>query len=436
MKKFNCLILLRLLALGVLMVNSTGCIPPELAKQLPFPIPGVTPPPTEAGAEEGEDAEAEESSEEAPPIKPASHAHKPKPPTFKGKPFTTVLSDGLILTSYVFEPGMPLPVNPTAHAPLAQATPHGAASHAPKLPIGQAVKLVLHQAEPNKPLQHPMNQGSKGHAPQDQASKGAHSGHGHASQPQASHSQANQHHSNKSLIESHRHKPPVNHATEVKSHAVKSSHTKPLIWIWPSTSGRYQEYAYLISMLSHKGYQVIFTDPRGQGLSGRYQNGQTLSWRLFTPEDWQKLPKDMTELMTQWGKHAPVKLPNAAKTLTQLVIIASGTGCTTTASALAQWPVNRPKQPVPALRGVAFYSPRLKAKGLDATTGMLTLQAPLQMFGDPRDALVADAWRVMPKLVQGPVATTLIKPPHAETGQLYVNEQTTTLLNWLNHLSL
>jgi pimeloyl-ACP methyl ester carboxylesterase len=288
------------LFLSCLMV--TGCIPPELAKQIPFPIPGVTPPPE--GTDEAA-AEAEEGEEGEPPLPKKKPKPKPKP-VLVGQTLRTVLpTEGLQLASHVFAP------------------PAGVAS-----------------------------------------------------------------------------KPTV-------------------LWVLPPVGARHPELETALLYFTRQGYTVVVTDLRGQGQSSQFADGASVSWRLFTPEDWPKLPTDLHEVLQTWA----VKPPPALAPLWQRpwVVIAEGTSAPVAAMVAGHWPKPLPKKPLPALGGLVLWTPRLKYKGLDATDALLALKVPLVLTGDKAQPLSGDAWRVMPKLVQGPV---FLKPcvtaPHAGVGSAYM----------------
>ena len=288
-------------------VGLTGCLPPEVAKQIPFDIPGVTPPKEATEAEE-EGAEEEAPEAEAKPVK-----HKPeKPPAFKpNQTLTTALDDGLTLSTHLFKP---------------------------------------------------------------------------------------------------------------------SEAGEKAIWLIPPLGSRYQEWQALIKPALAKGYTVLVTDLRGQGQSSRFANGQSVSWRLFTADDWPKLHQDLVKQLAAWGKTPPVPVKN-------WVLVAGATSSVVAGQVLAHWPVERPKLWVPRLLGVAFWAPRLKVKKLDATDGMLKLNAPLLLLGNPADNLSADAWRVMPKLADGDIqAIDITGGRPADTGSLLLDQGLPHFWQWAEKL--
>jgi pimeloyl-ACP methyl ester carboxylesterase len=298
---------LALLLIGCM--GLTGCLPPELAKQIPFDIPGITP-----AKEAAEDAAEEEEEEEEAPAAPVKPKHAaPKMVALKpDQILSSLLDDGLKLSTHVFKP-------------------------------------------------------------------------------------------------------------------VKAGNT--VIWLIPPLGNRYQDWEALIKSALAKGITVLVTDLRGQGQSSRFDNGQSVSWRLFTPEDWPKLHQDLLKQLTVWGKTPPLQARN-------WVLVSGSTGSVVAGQLLAHWPAERPKLWVPQLMGVAFWSPRLKVKKLDATDGLLKLNAPLLLLGNPNDTLSADAWRVMPKLANGDIQTrdvTQGKP--ADTGSLLLSAGLPHFWQWVETLN-
>jgi pimeloyl-ACP methyl ester carboxylesterase len=294
----------------VLVVPLTGCIPTELAKQLPFPIPGVAIPEETEAAEEEEPDETE--------IKAVKKPKKPVVEALKPTTHVTRLPNGLKIATHQFTPPAPL--------------------------------------DPGKSL------------PDDPG--------------------------------------------------------KPVLWIIAPVGSRYHDWDLFIRAAMGKGYTLLYTDLRGQGSSSQLANGTTLSWRLFTPTDWNQLHLDIVQLLDSWRKTPLLKAPN-------WVVVSAGTGAIVTGQVLEAWP--KPQKGVfsPKLTGVVFWSPRLKGKGQDATDGLLSLKAPLLLLGNPNDPLSTDAWRVMPKLAEGPVQTVPLGP--ADAGSLMLKEGLPHVWPWLEN---